>query len=188
MYAVIRAGGKQHRVKPGDVIEIDLVRQADSGELSFTPLLVVDDDGKTHVGKDLGKAKVTAKVLGEQKGDKVKIFKYRPKTGYSRRQGHRQMYTLVEIEGVPLGGARKATAKPKAEEPKAEEPKAEEPKAEEPKAEELETAPAPSEPAGSEPSEGATVDAALVEAEPTLEPEDEVEGATGADAPEETGA
>jgi large subunit ribosomal protein L21 len=173
MYAVIRAGGKQHRVKPGDVIEIDLVRQADSGELSFTPLLVVDDDGKTHVGKDLGKAKVTAKVLGEQKGEKVKIFKYRPKTGYARRQGHRQMYTLVEIEGVSLGGARRATTKAKAEEPKAEE---------------LETAPAPTEPAGSEPSEGATVDVALVEAEPQLEPEDEVEGATGAEAPEDTGA
>jgi large subunit ribosomal protein L21 len=187
MYAVIRAGGKQHRVKPGDVIEIDLVRQADSGELSFTPLLVVDDDGKTHVGKDLGKAKVTAKVLGEQKGEKVKIFKYRPKTGYSRRQGHRQMYTLVEIEGVSLGGARRATAKAKA----AEEPTeaAEEPtEAEEPRAEELETAPAPTEPGGSEPSEGATADPALVEAEPQLEPEDEVEGATGAEAPEETGA
>jgi large subunit ribosomal protein L21 len=168
MYAVIRAGGKQHRVKPGDVIEIDLVRQADSGELSFTPLLVVDDDGKTHVGKDLGKARVTAKVLGEQKGDKVKIFKYRPKTGYARRQGHRQMYTLVEIGDVSLGGARKAAPKAKAED--------------------LETAPAPTEPAGSEPSEGATVDAALVEAEPQLEPEDEVEGATGADASEEPGA
>ena len=173
MYAVIRAGGKQHRVKPGDVIEIDLVRRADSGQLTFTPLLVVDDDGKTHVGKDVAKAQVTAKVLGQQKGDKVDIFKYRPKTGYARRQGHRQMYTLVEIEGVTLGGRRAA---PKKEAVQAEpEP-------------ELATAPAPSEPAGSEPSEGAAVDASVLEEEAPATPEDEVEGATGRDAPEETGA
>src|SRR5690348_12670273 len=61
MYAVIRAGGKQHRVKAGDVIEIELVRRADSGQLTFSPLLVVDDDGVTHVGKDIAKAQVTAK-------------------------------------------------------------------------------------------------------------------------------
>ena len=111
MYAVIKTGGKQHRVKAGDVLEIELVREADSGQVTFTPLLVVDDEGKTHVGKDLGKAQVTAKVLGEQKGDKVKIFKYRPKTGYARHQGHRQRYTLIEIEDVSLSGSRRAAAK-----------------------------------------------------------------------------
>src|SRR5262249_23682879 len=109
MYAVIKAGGKQHRVKPGDVIEVELMHGQHGTSITFTPLLVVDDDGKTHVGKDLGKAQVKAKLLGEQKGEKVKVFKYRPKTGYSRRQGHRQLQSLVEIEDVVLG--RRAASK-----------------------------------------------------------------------------
>jgi large subunit ribosomal protein L21 len=107
MYAVIKAGGKQHRVKPGDVIEVELMH-ADGESVQFHPLLVVDDENKTHVGKEAAKAVVTAKLVGEQKGEKVKIFKYRPKTGYSRRQGHRQMMTLVEIGEIKLPGARKA--------------------------------------------------------------------------------
>ena len=106
MYAVIKTGGKQHKVKAGDVIEIELTHGAEDGAITFTPLLVVDDEGKTHYGKDLGKA---AKLVGEQKGEKVKIFKYRAKTGYSKRQGHRQMYTLVEIQDVSLG--RRSPAK-----------------------------------------------------------------------------
>src|SRR2546427_5768641 len=113
MYAVIKAGGKQQRVKPGDVIEVELMHGQHGEAVTFTPILVVDDDGKAHVGKDLGKATVKAKLVGEQKGDKVKILKYRPKTGYKKTQGHRQMYTLVEIQDVVLG--RRAAAK-KAEE------------------------------------------------------------------------
>jgi large subunit ribosomal protein L21 len=143
MYAVIKAGGKQHRVKPGDVIEVELMHGQHGTSITFTPLLVVDDEGKTHVGKDLGKAQVKAKLLGEQKGDKVKVFKYRPKTGYARRQGHRQLQSLVEIEDVVLG--RRAPAK-KAE-TKEEEPA-------------LETAPAPlDESVGAEPSAGVTAEA-----------------------------
>jgi large subunit ribosomal protein L21 len=115
MYAVIKAGGKQQRVKPGDVIEVELVHGKPEDTLTFSPLLVVDDDGKAHVGKDLGKAVVKAKLVGEQKGDKVKVFKYRPKSGYARHQGHRQMYTLIEIQDVSLGGRRAPTRK--AEEP-----------------------------------------------------------------------
>jgi large subunit ribosomal protein L21 len=110
MYAVIKAGGKQQKVKPGDVIEIDHVSSQDGESVTFTPLLVVDDEGRTHVGKDLGKAVVRAKLLGEQKGDKVRVFKYRPKTGYSRRQGHRQLYTLIEIEDVSLSGTASGEA------------------------------------------------------------------------------
>jgi large subunit ribosomal protein L21 len=103
MYAVIKAGGKQQKVKPGDVIEVELIHGGQGDGITFTPLLVVDDDGKTHVGKDVAKAVVKAKLVGEEKGDKVKVFKYRPKTGYKRSQGHRQMYTLVEIESVSMG-------------------------------------------------------------------------------------
>ncbi len=111
MYAVIKAGGKQHRVKTGDVIEVELMHGGDDA-VQFHPLLVVDDENRTHVGKELQKATVTAKPVGEHKGDKVKVFKYRNKTGYSRRAGHRQMYTLVEIGEIKLPGApaKKAAA------------------------------------------------------------------------------
>src|SRR5580765_299011 len=103
MYAVIKTGGKQHKVKPGDVIEVELIH-SDGDTISFTPLLVVDDEGHSHFGKEASKAVVTAKLVGEQKGDKVKILKYRPKTGYTRHAGHRQMYTLLEIQDVSLTG------------------------------------------------------------------------------------
>lgn len=112
MYAVIKAGGKQQKVKPGDVIEVELIHGGQDDAITFTPLLVVDDEGKSHFGKDVAKAVVKAKLVGEEKGDKVKVFKYRPKTGYKRSQGHRQMYTLVEIESVSMG--RRAPAKKEA--------------------------------------------------------------------------
>ena len=105
MYAVIKTGGKQHKVKTGDVLEVELLG-TDEDTITFTPLLVVDDDGKSHVGKDIAKATVEAKLLGEQKGDKVKVFRYRPKTGYSKRQGHRQTMTLIEIGEIGLGSSR----------------------------------------------------------------------------------
>src|SRR5438874_5229384 len=113
MYAVIKAGGKQQRVKPGDVIEVELMH-ADGDKVELHPILVVDDEGKTHVGKEAQRAVVVARLVGEQKGDKVKVFKYRPKTGYAKKQGHRQLMTLLEIEDIKL--RTRAPAK-KAEEP-----------------------------------------------------------------------
>lgn len=114
MYAVIKTGGKQQKVKAGDVIEVEkIVHEGET--VTFHPILVVDDDGKTHVGPEAAKAVVTAKPLGEKKGDKVKIFKYRPKSGYAKRGGHRQLLTMLEIEEVKLGATSKRTAKPKAE-------------------------------------------------------------------------
>ena len=113
MYAVIKTGGKQHRVQAGDVIEVErLVHEGET--ITFQPLLVVEDDGTTHAGPGAAKAVVTASPLGEKKGDKIKIFKYRPKSGYARRQGHRQTLTMLEITGVSLDGkpaTKKAAAK-----------------------------------------------------------------------------
>jgi large subunit ribosomal protein L21 len=124
MYAVIRAGGKQQRVAAGDVIEVE--RIVHEGEtISFQPLLVVDDDGATHVGKDAAGAVVTAKPLGEKKGEKIRVLRYRPKTGYSKRTGHRQLLTLLQIEAIELRSGRRgakgaAGAKDASEESKAE--------------------------------------------------------------------
>lgn len=111
MYAVIKAGGKQQKVQPGDVVEVEYLHAPDE-VVTFRPLLVVDDEGKTHVGKDLQRAVVRAKPLGEQKGDKVRIFKYKSKSGWSRRRGHRQLMTLLEISEVQLrGSATRARSK-----------------------------------------------------------------------------
>jgi len=110
MYAVIKTGGKQQKVKAGDVIEVEkIVHEGET--ITFQPLLVVDDDGATHVGAEAAKASVTAKPLGEKKGDKVRIFKYRPKSGYAQRGGHRQLLTLLEIESVTLDTKKPAPAK-----------------------------------------------------------------------------
>ncbi len=112
MYAVIRAGGKQYKVTKGDVLEIEHVGD-DSDEVEFVPLLVVDDKGKSRSRKaDLADARVTAKVLGDTKGPKVDIFKYRNKTGYRRHTGHRQRYTSIQIADIKLtAGRAKSTAK-----------------------------------------------------------------------------
>ena len=117
MYAVIKTGGKQHRVKPGDVIEVEYMHGL-GDTVTFHPLLVVDDEGKTHFGKQAEGAVVTARPVGEQKGDKVRVMKYKNKTGYSRRQGHRQLMTLLEISDVTMAGERKPAArKPVAKSP-----------------------------------------------------------------------
>jgi large subunit ribosomal protein L21 len=113
MYAVIKTGGKQYKVKAGDVIEVEKLVH-DGKPVTFQPILVVDDDGTTHVGQEAAKASVTATPLGEQKGDKVKVYKFRPKTGYSKKTGHRQMYTLLEVGEIKLGAAKRAPSKKKA--------------------------------------------------------------------------
>ena len=116
MYAIIRAGGKQAKVQSGDVIEIERVK-GDAEEMSFSPLLIVDDKGNAVSDRDLlSKASVTAKVLGESQGPKIDIFKYKNKTGYRRRQGHRQKYTQIEITDITLPGAKakSSPAKPAA--------------------------------------------------------------------------
>jgi large subunit ribosomal protein L21 len=111
MYAVIATGGKQHKVKEGDTLQVELLEGSPGDKVTFQPLLVVDDDGTTHFGKEIGKASVVAVLAGEKKGEKVKVFKYKPKTGYSRKTGHRQTFTVIQIEEVTLGSARIAPKK-----------------------------------------------------------------------------
>lgn len=114
MYAIIRTGGKQAKVQAGDIIEIERVK-SDDGNLTFTPLLVVDDKGNSVSDRDLlGKATVTAKVVGDAAGPKIDIFKYKNKTGYRRHQGHRQKYTQIEITGIKLPASKSAKKAPAA--------------------------------------------------------------------------
>jgi large subunit ribosomal protein L21 len=129
MYAIIRAGGKQAKVQSGDVIEIERLK-GDDTEITFEPLLVVDDEGNAVSDhKALAKAKVSAKVLGETQGDKIDIFKYKNKSGYRRRQGHRQKYTRIEITGINLPGSKTEAKKTEAKKPAAKKTEAKKPAA-----------------------------------------------------------
>jgi large subunit ribosomal protein L21 len=110
MYAIIRTGGKQSKVSEGDIIDVERIKK--DGPVSFTPLLIVEKNGTVISDrKELAKAKVTAEVLGESSGPKVDIFKYKAKTGYRRRAGHRQTYTQLKIMKIEKPGAKKPADK-----------------------------------------------------------------------------
>lgn len=100
MYAIVRNGGRQHKVAVGDILDIDLVSDEVGDKVTLQPVLLVDGDAVTSEAKALGKVVVTAEVLGETKGPKIRIIKYKNKTGYKKRQGHRQRYTQVKITGI----------------------------------------------------------------------------------------
>jgi large subunit ribosomal protein L21 len=100
MYAVIRAGGRQYKVAPGDRITVDLLRRDNGDEVSYTPLLVVSDSGEVISGSACESWPVTAVVIGKTKDRKLHGFKYKPKVGYRRRWGHRQQYSVLEIRSV----------------------------------------------------------------------------------------
>lgn len=100
MYAIVRNGGRQHKVAVGDILDIDLVSEEVGGTVNLQPLLVVDGDKVTSDAKGLQKVTVAAEVLGESKGPKIRIMKYKNKTGYKKRQGHRQRYTQVKVTGI----------------------------------------------------------------------------------------
>ena len=100
MYAIVRAGAKQQKVAVGDVIEIDKISTAAGDSLQLPVVLVVDGEKVTSTGLD--KAAVTVEVLGATKGPKIIIQKYKNKTGYKKRQGHRQKYTQVKVTDISL--------------------------------------------------------------------------------------
>ena len=101
MYAIVRSGGRQHKVAVGDVLTVDRITDAEVGStVTLTPLMLVDgDDITTDAGK-LGAVSVTAEIVAEHKGPKIRIIKYKNKTGYKKRMGHRQRYTRVKITGI----------------------------------------------------------------------------------------
>ncbi len=117
MYAVIKTGGRQAKVREGDVLDVQRLRS--DGEVTFEAILVVGDDGSILSGRDdLAKASVKAQVIGENRGKKVDVFHYRNKSGYRKSAGHRQTYTRIEITEISAPGLKApAKKKPAAKKP-----------------------------------------------------------------------
>jgi large subunit ribosomal protein L21 len=100
MYAIVKTGGKQYKVAVGDIVEVEKLDGETGAELSFPALLVVDGDKVTTDAAKLAKVSVTGKVVEQTKGPKIRIHKFKNKTGYHKRQGHRQKLTRVEVTGI----------------------------------------------------------------------------------------
>ena len=100
MYAVIVSGGKQYRVTKGDVIYVEKLDQEPESTVSFDVLMLGADENVQVGNPTVAGAKVEGKVLGEVKGEKIIIYKYKSKKNYHRKAGHRQQYTKVEITAV----------------------------------------------------------------------------------------
>jgi len=109
MLAVIKTGGKQYLVKPGDKIRVEKLDAKEEKEITFSDVLLLDTSdslsasksNKLEIGEPTVKgAKVIAKVLGQVKGEKLIIFKYKPKKRYKRKIGHRQQFTEIEIVAI----------------------------------------------------------------------------------------
>ena len=100
MYAIVRSGSRQQKVAVGDVIEIDKIETAPGESLTLPAVLVVDGDKLTTDADKLAKVEVTAEVVGATKGPKIHILKYKNKTGYRKRQGHRQHSTQIKVTAI----------------------------------------------------------------------------------------
>lgn len=104
VYAVIKTGGKQERVEEGQILTVERLAQETGDEVRFDPVLVVDGETVLARPAELASATVSARVIGEAKGPKVKGFTYKPKSRGRRAWGHRQAYTTIEITGISREG------------------------------------------------------------------------------------
>ena len=103
MYAVIRTGGKQYRVEPGQRVEVERLGAEAESEVELTPVLLVDGERVLATPADLGGVSVRARVVGDAKGPKIRGFTYKNKTNQRRRWGHRQHYSVIEITDITAG-------------------------------------------------------------------------------------
>ena len=101
MYAIMATGGKQYRVQEGDTLLVEKLNAGEGDLLEIKEVLVVGKEGDVKVGSPVVEgAKVTLKVLGQTKGNKIIVFKYKPKKNYRKKTGHRQPYTKVLVEKI----------------------------------------------------------------------------------------
>ena len=113
-YAIVETGGKQYRVEKGTSLLVERLPEDEGAKVSLRPLMVSEGGKVLATADELGKAKVEAKVTGHVRGPKVRIFKKKPKKGYTLRAGHRQELTKLEITSVKGAPAARKTAAKKA--------------------------------------------------------------------------
>jgi large subunit ribosomal protein L21 len=106
-YAVVKSGGKQYRISEGDILEIEKIDQADKKDFIFENVLLITENGEVKVGNPfLTNVSVKASIVGETKGEKIRVSKYKAKVRYRRVTGHRQKYTKVKIEKIEAKGEK----------------------------------------------------------------------------------
>ena len=99
-YAIVKTGGKQYKVAVGDIVKVEKLESDPGASVSVPVALVVDGANVTTDAGDLAKVAVTGEILEHTKGPKIRIHKFKNKTGYHKRQGHRQKLTMVEVTGI----------------------------------------------------------------------------------------
>lgn len=100
VYAVVRAGGRQEKVEVGSVLVVDRIAPSEAGTVELAPVLLVDGDTVTSDAKSLAKVTVTAEFVNDLRGPKIVIQKFKNKTGYKKRQGHRQELTRLKVLSI----------------------------------------------------------------------------------------
>ena len=98
-YAIVRTGGKQFRVEPGEILQVPSIGKNQSEQIELEALLVADGDS-VKTGADIGGAKVTATVLDHGRGEKIIVFKFKRRKQYKRTKGHRQGFTKIKIDSI----------------------------------------------------------------------------------------
>jgi len=122
VYAVIESGGKQHRVEKGEILQLEKLNAATGDKVKFDKVLLVGEGESVKIGKPYVQGgQVTAEVLREGRGDKIKIIKFNRRKHYKRQQGHRQWYTEIEIQKIKASAVKKSKAAPKKAKPKVKE-------------------------------------------------------------------
>ncbi len=99
VYAIVKAGGRQEKVSVGDILFVNKLEGEVGSTVELQPVMLVDGE-KVTLGSDLEKASVSAEIVGDGKGPKISIMKYKNKTGYKKRMGHRQPLTRIKITGI----------------------------------------------------------------------------------------
>jgi large subunit ribosomal protein L21 len=120
MYAIVKTGGKQYRVEQGQTLLVERLPQDEGATVNLEPLLLRSDDAVFDAA-GLAKVEVVAKIVGHERGPKLRVFKFKPKRGYRRRTGHRQELTRIEVTKIGArsgrGSSRTAAAEPAADAP-----------------------------------------------------------------------
>lgn len=113
MFAIIETGGKQYKVEKGSTFEVEKIEAKDGATITIDKVLLISGEGKLNIGNPMiDGAAVTAKIISQVKGEKLRIYKFKPKDHYQRTTGHRQKYTLIEITDIK---AQQRSSEPKGE-------------------------------------------------------------------------